>query len=93
MGSALELGEAALRSLGFRAHQAQRLARGFQRHDDAAIKNLARVYREDRNALLSAARLSLQETERLLRDEAGRKYGDQHAWDNESLRADVTSRG
>lgn len=93
MGSALELGEAALRSLGFRAHQAQRLARGFARHDQAAIQKLAKVYREDPKALLSAARLSLQETERLLREEAGRKFGDDHAWDNETLRADATSRG
>jgi glutathione-regulated potassium-efflux system ancillary protein KefC len=93
LGSALELGERALRALGFRAHEAHRLARSFQRHDEAAVQSLAPLFGRDEKAFFAAARQALEETERLLRDETGRKFGDDHAWDNESLRSDAGSRG
>jgi glutathione-regulated potassium-efflux system ancillary protein KefC len=92
-GSALELGQQALRALGFRAHEAHRLARGFERHDEAAIKALAPLFGQDQKAFFAAARQALEETERLLREESGRKFGDEHGWDTESLRSDAASRG
>jgi glutathione-regulated potassium-efflux system ancillary protein KefC len=94
LGSAVDLGEAALRALGFRAHEAHRLARAFVRHDEAAVRGLAALYgKRDQKAYFAAARDALQETERLMKEEASRKLDDGQAWDNESLRGDVTSRG
>jgi glutathione-regulated potassium-efflux system ancillary protein KefC len=97
LGSAIELGEQALRAVGFRGHEAHRMARAFVRHDEAAARNLTKLYSQpekDQNAYFAAARDALRETERLMKEESTRKFGgDLHGWDNESLRADVTSRG
>jgi voltage-gated potassium channel Kch len=93
LGSALELGEQALKALGFRGHQAHRLARNFQRHDEAAIRALAPLFGQDEKAFFAAAREALEQTEKLLREESGRKFGDEHSWDTESLREDASSRG
>jgi glutathione-regulated potassium-efflux system ancillary protein KefC len=94
LGSAVDLGEAALRAVGFRGHEAHRLARAFVRHDDAAVRGLAALYgKRDQKAYFAAARDALQETERLMKEEASRKFSDAHGWDNESLRSDVSSRG
>lgn len=93
LGSALELGEHALTSLGVRAHRAQRLARNFQRRDEASLRRLASLFgQDDDKAFFAAARDALAETERLLREETERKFGSDHAWDNDSLRAEVASR-
>jgi glutathione-regulated potassium-efflux system ancillary protein KefC len=93
--SAVEMGAQALRALGFRGHEAHRLTRNFIRHDEAAARELAKAYAAAGfdKVFLAAARDALNETERLLKEEAGRRFGDQHAWDNETLRADVNSRG
>ncbi len=93
MGSAVDLGEKALVALGFRAHEAHRLARGFVRHDEAAVARLAKLYGQDSKLFFAAARDALAETERLLREESGRKFDHADGWDNESLRADGSSRG
>jgi len=93
MGSALEMAECTLRALGRRAHEAHRLTRSFQRHDERAISSLARLWGTDQKQFFAAAREALQETERLLREESGRKYGSDHAWDTDTLRRDVGSRG
>src|SRR4029453_1244599 len=92
--SAAEMGERALRLLGFRAHEAHRLTRGFLRHDETAARNLAKLWgKGDKKEFFAAARTALAETERLIKVEAGRKFGGDQAWDNEALRADAGSRG
>jgi glutathione-regulated potassium-efflux system ancillary protein KefC len=92
--SAAEMGERALRLLGFRAHEAHRLTRGFLRHDETAARNLAKLWgKGDNKEFFAAARTALAETERLMKLEAGRKFGGDQAWDNEALRADAGSRG
>jgi monovalent cation:proton antiporter-2 (CPA2) family protein len=93
MGSAIDLGATALRALGFRAHQAERMARTFVRHDEAAIKNLAKLYGNDKSFYFAAARDALLQTERLMKEESGRGFGRDDAWDNETLRADTAPRG
>ena len=85
--------EHTLRALGRRAHEAHRLTRSFQRHDERAIANLASLWGKDQKQFFAAAREALQETERLLREESGRKFGSDHAWDTDTLRGDASSRG
>jgi monovalent cation:proton antiporter-2 (CPA2) family protein len=95
--SAVELGEQAMRLLGFRAHQVHRAGRAFVRHDQAAVEKLTQLYASkegDKAAYFAAARDALRETERLIREEAQGKFNREgDGWDNESLRADATSRG
>jgi monovalent cation:proton antiporter-2 (CPA2) family protein len=95
--SAVDLGEQAMRLLGFRAHQVHRMARAFVRHDEAAVQRLTTLYanrNDDRQAYFAAARDALKETERLMREEAKGNFSRENdAWDNESLRSDVASRG
>ncbi|NUQ76386.1 MAG: cation:proton antiporter [Polyangiaceae bacterium] len=87
-GSALELGEAALRKLGYRAHQAHRMAVEFRRHDEASIKHLATLLGQDQTVMFAAARQALAEQENLLREEAAHPFHADVAWDTDSLRAD-----
>lgn len=91
--SAIELGTAALRALGLRAYQAQRLARTFVQHDEAAIKKMSEIYARDGKFSFEIARQSLQHTERLMKEEGQRGFGRDEAWSNETLRADQASRG
>jgi glutathione-regulated potassium-efflux system ancillary protein KefC len=94
-GSALMAGTAALRSLGLRAYQAERLTQAFRHHDEAAAQSLEALWGKDKDekAYFAAARAALQETERLMKQENTRTFGADDGWDNEPLRADVTSRG
>jgi glutathione-regulated potassium-efflux system ancillary protein KefC len=92
MFSAVELGEKALVALGMRGHEAHRFARAFVRHDEAAVRKLAALYGTDRTKFFEAARDALAETERLLREESSRKF-QAPGWDNETLKADATTRG
>jgi voltage-gated potassium channel Kch len=66
LDTALRTGEAALRLLGFRAHQAHRAAQTFRRHDERYQRELT-TERADRTMYLSAARERIAELERLLR--------------------------
>ena len=92
-GSAIELGELALRRLGYRAHQARRMAVEFRRHDEASIKHLASLLGEDQTVLFAAARQALAEQENLLRDEASHPFNTDVAWDTDTLRAEGAGRG
>ena len=92
-GSAIMAGAAALRSLGHRAYQAERLSQAFRRHDEAAARRLEAMWGKDQKVFFAAARSALEETERLMRTEDKRPYGSEEGWDNETLRSDVNSRG
>jgi monovalent cation:proton antiporter-2 (CPA2) family protein len=94
-GSALMAGTAALRTLGLRAYQAERLTQAFRHHDEAAAASLEALYGKDKDqkVYFAAARAALQETERLMKGEGKRPFAVDDGWDNEPLRADVTSRG
>jgi len=89
LDASLRLGTDALRLLGFRGYPAGRAARTFLRHDEASMRELAKV-RGDRASYFSAARRRIEELERVLLadlEDAGesRDLG----WDVESLREDV----
>jgi glutathione-regulated potassium-efflux system ancillary protein KefC len=92
-GSALMAGTAALRTLGFRAYQAERLAQAFRHHDEDAVKGLEAFWGKDQKVYFAAARSALEETERLMKSEDKRPFSVEEGWDNESLRDDANSRG
>jgi voltage-gated potassium channel Kch len=89
-GSACETGIDALRALGYRAHTAHRLARRWRAQEERQLEELATLWHDaDRDTYFERARRSLDEAERLMRDESAhfRADGDD-GWDNEQLRAD-----
>lgn len=89
--TSLRLGADALRLLGFRAHQAQRAVQRFQRHDAAALRELAERRREGDGVYLAATRRAIEELETVLRaDLLGERALDADSgWDPESLREEV----
>ncbi|HET9956679.1 MAG TPA: NAD-binding protein, partial [Polyangiaceae bacterium] len=92
-GSAFELGVAAFRSLGYRAHTAQRLADVWRRHEEGALRDLESLYDLDQDSYFAAARRALEQAERLMRaeDPARIKREYEAGWDNETLRQEATS--
>jgi CPA2 family monovalent cation:H+ antiporter-2/glutathione-regulated potassium-efflux system ancillary protein KefC len=52
-GSALELGQEALKILGFDAYEAHRLMRIFRKHDEEMIPELYKMHREDEASYIS----------------------------------------
>ena len=85
--TALRTGTDALRLLGFRAHQAHRAARTFLRHDEGALRELARS-RHDEVAYLNRSRQSIHDLEQLLLSEleAPVDLSVDAAWDSASRR-------
>ncbi|HYE44205.1 MAG TPA: monovalent cation:proton antiporter-2 (CPA2) family protein [Caulobacter sp.] len=78
---ALTMGVTALRSLGFRAHRAQRAADYFRRHDLRAFEELRPMWGQE-EAYILASRDAAQTTERLLAADLARmKPGGEDSWD------------
>jgi glutathione-regulated potassium-efflux system ancillary protein KefC len=74
-GSALDMGEAALRELGFRAYRAKRSAQRFRLHDLETLHALF-PFHQDEASYISKTKEARQDLERLLseRDEAIKDY-------------------
>lgn len=74
-GSALDMGETALRELGFRAYRAKRAAQRFRLHDLETLDVLF-PYHQDEASYISKTKEARQDLERLLseRDEAIKNY-------------------
>ncbi len=86
LDTSLRMGVDALQLLGVRAYAAHRAARTFRRHDEAAIKELAKV-RHDRVGYLDTARQWIRDLEEVLRSELGeRPSWVDVGWDTASLR-------
>jgi monovalent cation:proton antiporter-2 (CPA2) family protein len=86
LDTSLRVGVEALRRLGFRSHQAVRAARKFRRHDEASVRELARMYR-DRKTYISRAREMIRDLEETMRaDLEGAGHERDAAWDSTSLR-------
>ncbi len=84
LDSSLRLGVEALRLLGFQAHQAQRAAQTFRRHDEKAVRELAKL-RHDQALYLTTARERIEGLEALLRgDLADQDELRDAGWDSES---------
>jgi len=81
--SALALGREALRSLGFRAYQAQRAAELFRHHDELNVRSLGEVL-DDESAFINRARQHAVDLEQVLKNDqkVDAESGDQ-AWDRD----------
>jgi monovalent cation:proton antiporter-2 (CPA2) family protein len=92
-GSAFEVGIEALKSMGFRAYTAQRLANRWRKHEERELGELGKLWDDDDEApYWAAARRSLAEAERLMHEDPRVHELRDGAWDNESLRAEQVTR-
>jgi CPA2 family monovalent cation:H+ antiporter-2 len=88
-GSAIQLGEAAMVELGFRAHHASRAAKAFAKHDRKATAALAASH-HDEKAYATQVRQSLSDLEELFQEDNRRKAsGASASWDADQLREDT----
>jgi monovalent cation:proton antiporter-2 (CPA2) family protein len=80
--TSLRMGVDALRLLGSGAHEAERAARSFRRHDEALIQDLARLRASDQATYLQSARAGLRMLETVLQADRvkARAFVD-HGWD------------
>jgi voltage-gated potassium channel Kch len=85
--TSLRLGVDALCVLGYRKYQALRAARKFRRYDEASVRELAGM-RKDQKAYILRARELIRSLEELIRAEVeqGRRPEQDLAWDATSLR-------
>jgi monovalent cation:proton antiporter-2 (CPA2) family protein len=88
--SALVCADDAYRILGGRAYRSARDARYFRRHDEKLVREMAKHWGDDKH-FYAAARKAIAEEEELLKSGLGPAHED-HAWDNDSLRAEVGPR-
>ena len=80
-----------MRLLGFRAHRAHRAAQTFLKHDENALRDLAKLHK-DRKEYLNAAREYIAELEEIIQaDKAEPDLERDAGWDAESLREDVVT--
>jgi len=80
--AALDLSMEALKSLGFRAYQAQRAARLFKKHETQAIVEMHGKHGDDREAYFAEAAERVSELERVMQTDL-RDFGENldHAWE------------
>lgn len=93
LGSAVEIGELALRQLGVRAHTAHRLALRWRKEDARVIEGMLAVADAEDDVWMAEARRALGNVEQAMRDELDLRTGRRDAgWDNEALRSEVRQR-
>ncbi|MEM0967508.1 MAG: monovalent cation:proton antiporter-2 (CPA2) family protein [Verrucomicrobiota bacterium] len=90
VGSALTLTERALHKLGYRAHAASRIIKRFMKHDEDAVFEVAELSGEE-SQLVRRMRSRMEELEvEFEADKTGLPTED-HGWDSEQLRKDVSA--
>ena len=90
LDTALRAGADTLHALGFRAYQAHRSAQKFLRHDEAAVRELARHKHEDRPDYIGEARARIRQLEELLLADLQAEDEDRdRGWDPETLREEA----
>jgi voltage-gated potassium channel Kch len=93
LGSSLELGEAALRTLGARAHTAHRIALRWREHDEAGLEEMLKFSGQEQEIWLSEAKKVLENFERSMREELTASSSEKDpGWDNETLRDELKAR-
>jgi glutathione-regulated potassium-efflux system ancillary protein KefC/glutathione-regulated potassium-efflux system protein KefB len=85
LASALDLGVAALRDLGFRGVQAVRAARIFKELDEASLRDLA-IHSGDEKSYITLARKHIENLERVLQADQHRgvRSAEDAAWEIDS---------
>jgi len=84
LGTSIDMGADALHMLGFRAYHARRAALAFRKHNEAAMRDLAKHWGSKN--YFELLRAKIEEAENLVRGGASLKDQIDAAWDNESLR-------
>jgi voltage-gated potassium channel Kch len=87
LGTSIEMGTDALRLLGFRAYHARRSAFAFRRHNETALRELAKKWGS--KGYFAALRAKIEEAENIVRGGMSLREQVDAAWDNESLREDA----
>lgn len=77
--SSLEIGEMALRELGYPAHLANRTAGQFRRYDEYAVQTVAE-FRDDEAAVIDFAKRSRKQLEDLMSHDSASKLSDDKGW-------------
>jgi len=88
--AAYEMAIEALRSLGYRAHTAHRLARRWRAHEERELAEVAQMWarKEERSTIFARTKQAFQEAERLMREEDPQVFVEHDgAWDNDALRS------
>lgn len=80
LGSSLDLSVAALRMLGFRAYEAQRVALSFRDYDEQTVRELAQ-YTEDKSQYIAVARERIRTLNDLFERERHRVRHSDIGWD------------
>jgi len=90
--SALQMGEEALRVMGRRAYRAHRATQAYHKHNDAAMRELAAHWGDEKN-YVRKLREKIAEAEEMLRERplSEKGTGDQ-AWDNSTLRDEINAK-
>ncbi len=80
LGSSLDLSVAALRTLGFRAYEAHRVAKAFRDYDEQTVLELAQ-YSEDESRYIEKARERIRSLEELFKMERHQTRPSDAGWD------------
>ena len=89
--TSLRLGIDVMKMLGIRAHRAHRAAQTFLKHDENALRDLAKLHK-DRKKYLIAAKEYIAELEEIIQaDKAEPDLERDAGWDAETLREEVVS--
>ncbi len=89
-GSAIQLGERALRHLGYRGHQAARIARRFRKFDEDSAREIA-GRRTGEEAYLKHIRERMAELESQFSSDSNRFADADAGWDSSRLREETAS--
>jgi monovalent cation:proton antiporter-2 (CPA2) family protein len=94
MGTSLDMGAAALMTMGMRAHTAHRLARIWKEHDERNIEKMGTLFGKDQKAFFAEAKKLIDSAENAMREEqnAAQIAERDAGWDNESLREEIQAR-
>ena len=80
LGSSLDLSVAALRMLGFRAYEAQRVAKSFREYDEQTVRELAQ-YLEDKSQYIASSRERIRSLNEIFEMERHRVRHSDTGWD------------
>ena len=84
LGSAIEMGEQALRALGYRNNQAHRAALKFKRYDEETMQELYSLWGDDKAYGLRIAQRNKDLEQLLSSDQQQPAFAEDHSWEREN---------
>lgn len=94
LGCSIDMSAEVMRLLGFRAYEAERAVRKLRMYDEATVREMAKLWKNDRDEdhYVNAARQRAQAFDRLFREDRQGYDNPDVGWDNEELRSDTAPR-